>query len=1073
MTMPQITLQPSRPRAKTVLAVQMLVARTAWLDGRQFWRDGNVSWETAEESVVPDGAVLSRAQRHLNKIVGFPKAADLAVGDSAAWLSDRRERLELAKLLRDLPKPDIQELAQKARRRDPAVAVDLSRLLIAEALCLNALPESPCAALAALGKPAIPAIIEVLLDVQTPAAARALAALTLGAISRALDPREARLLPALTDPWQARAFGWGCQSDLPVHPVFVVTLLAESDEIARRGCRSVEGSSPPSLWVQMLRELLADGLPPITLVKLSEAANEAETVLERMRNVRAVLPDPQKQWDRRQIAETLRAERQTTIQALAEAVAAYVWLSRDPEVVHLITGFLRRMLALTADLAPSPEPAAAVLEQALTVTRMGLKLPPARQRDYWELLTEQYSAFWDPETLPVDPKPHRAVSKLRSWLHTAQVTHISPLRRLLTAAQDRATVAAIFDLGVQVTLAEQTWTDPDHYKIFVTLAADLTLKPNEYFVWELCRLLDYFPYAREARPYFQALFQPLRSLTPALRRHVFETLLDEAGLTRQAVRQHLPRMISLLPALSRRAAAEVVDPEAGRWCACGPVFAAALALVQSVPDQAKERLERLLSVLPATEWQKRDYRQAASLRTGLTLAVTLCANDAERFSSAVQAATLHRFRQEQSQVEAGLSLVKRFPALRQPLAHLFARQPQRVAELLVRLGLTSRLSTDIQPLLAGLEPQAAWEDMPGTAFPVFLHPTRHWWTLHQQMPDLTEAANAYRHAQWVLNQSQEMPAGVRRALDRPRRIEKELTHLEGVLAADLNRSGIAARVAKLRGLLEDKARLADEIGADVRERLPQVAAEAQFAAIESQVLACYRTRLEAVAGPLPPETALTEDLLNATLLTVDIRQNRKLLLHLLRAHLSGDLGWRERHPANQEFLASLTAHGVDTAVWLSEFPRRYSCAGVTGGRVHLRLEQDPLHVLQMGNHFGTCLSFGDVNSFSTVANACELNKRVLYARDSGGHVVGRKLLGITAEGEMVGFHTYCSLTDETCNQALQEVFRHYCTLFADRCRLPMADTGTVPTLFAEAWYDDYAVAWAAGDTDVPPVFLTK
>ena len=50
----------------------------------------------------------------------------------------------------------------------------------------------------------------------------------------------------------------------------------------------------------------------------------------------------------------------------------------------------------------------------------------------------------------------------------------------------------------------------------------------------------------------------------------------------------------------------------------------------------------------------------------------------------------------------------------------------------------------------------------------------------------------------------------------------------------------------------------------------------------------------------------------------------------------------------------------------------------------LRLETDLLRILQMGNYMGTCLSLGGGNAFSTVANACDLNKRVLYAANGAG-----------------------------------------------------------------------------------------
>src|SRR5262249_11157810 len=126
-------------------------------------------------------------------------------------------------------------------------------------------------------------------------------------------------------------------------------------------------------------------------------------------------------------------------------------------------------------------------------------------------------------------------------------------------------------------------------------------------------------------------------------------------------------------------------------------------------------------------------------------------------------------------------------------------------------------------------------------------------------------------------------------------------------------------------------------------------------------------------------------------------------------------------------------------------------------------ERDPLSILQMGNYFDTCLSFGGINAFATVANACELNKRVVYATDGAGRVVGRKLIGLNEEGALIGFHTYSALTDQTGNEALRTVFRRYLQDFAARCGLQLADAGRVPTLFAGAWYDDGVVPWNEDD----------
>lgn len=269
-----------------------------------------------------------------------------------------------------------------------------------------------------------------------------------------------------------------------------------------------------------------------------------------------------------------------------------------------------------------------------------------------------------------------------------------------------------------------------------------------------------------------------------------------------------------------------------------------------------------------------------------------------------------------------------------------------------------------------------------------------------------------------------------------------------------------------------RARLAkhDELLAGVRqeaaERLAQVAAEAQLAASECLVAGCFRARLAEVVGALPEGWAFDDDLSNATVLTAHIRENRKLLWRLLRAHMSGDRQWRERHPANAVFLRQLAARGVDVRAWLAAQPRVYACASAGGGRVRLYAEREPLRILQMGNYFGTCLSSDGVNAFSAVANACELNKRVLYATEgaegpgSSARVDGRQLIAISAEGKLVGFRVYTGLTDRRGDEALRKLFRRYVAAFAARCGLELADDGTVPTLFAESWYDDGIVPWA-------------
>lgn len=175
---------------------------------------------------------------------------------------------------------------------------------------------------------------------------------------------------------------------------------------------------------------------------------------------------------------------------------------------------------------------------------------------------------------------------------------------------------------------------------------------------------------------------------------------------------------------------------------------------------------------------------------------------------------------------------------------------------------------------------------------------------------------------------------------------------------------------------------------------------------------------------------------------------RRALALRLFALRCGPPPWDLRDaPQNRAFLESL--HRLDWAPWIDgvgtltlESPRR----------LHLALEDDPLEVFRMGGHFQTCLSPGAMNYFSVFSNAADINKRVLYARDDAGKVVGRCLLAITATGGMLRFEAYRH--DGSLD------FDRICTDFAGdlarRMGTGLVSTGRVPPLVAADWYDDGA-----------------
>jgi len=185
----------------------------------------------------------------------------------------------------------------------------------------------------------------------------------------------------------------------------------------------------------------------------------------------------------------------------------------------------------------------------------------------------------------------------------------------------------------------------------------------------------------------------------------------------------------------------------------------------------------------------------------------------------------------------------------------------------------------------------------------------------------------------------------------------------------------------------------------LREKLERRVLLARVKAWASALRAELCDRLERqLGGVVPPgwsEDAGTLRLI-AHLLALSGRA-RRVALRILGAR-RGDPPWDPRDAAaNRRFLDGLGRRGIDMTPWVDgigavEFvatdggpPRQVEGRRRDSDRVlSLELEDDPLEVFLMGERFHTCLSVGDDNFFSVVANAADINKRVVHARDSRG-----------------------------------------------------------------------------------------
>jgi hypothetical protein len=204
----------------------------------------------------------------------------------------------------------------------------------------------------------------------------------------------------------------------------------------------------------------------------------------------------------------------------------------------------------------------------------------------------------------------------------------------------------------------------------------------------------------------------------------------------------------------------------------------------------------------------------------------------------------------------------------------------------------------------------------------------------------------------------------------------------------------------------------------------------------------------------PIGSALVDrEALSALALLQDAAKNRRGLRRFLRAYLNGDSDHLLRHPATLEWTRRHSR--IDLGLWTRGLERRVRAPD--GREVVIRLEQDALEALKMGPYVGSCLGLGGGLSYSAAAVVLDVNKQVLYARDSQGSVIGRQLVAISDADELVPF----SLYPESAPEWLRLAFDQYDTELATALRISRIDPTKqydVEHVLSHDWWDDGA--WA-------------
>ena len=123
------------------------------------------------------------------------------------------------------------------------------------------------------------------------------------------------------------------------------------------------------------------------------------------------------------------------------------------------------------------------------------------------------------------------------------------------------------------------------------------------------------------------------------------------------------------------------------------------------------------------------------------------------------------------------------------------------------------------------------------------------------------------------------------------------------------------------------------------------------------------------------------------------------------------------------------------------------------GRITLSVESDPFEILFMGEYgFASCLSLRGSNAWSAVSNAIDVDKTVVWAKEPGGNMVGRRLVALTPGG-VVMFRTYVNRH----GLALDGAFDAFVGEYAACCGTKVARGGRPGPLLSDRWYDDGAL----------------
>ncbi len=1047
--------RPQR-RASKKINVRKLIASLDWLDGQPVWRDGRVRWSRNETIFSPSEREVARARTALTLLCQQNAQSYRHVPELTRLLDARKAGLEQANQLVGLHAPDLQSLCSSSRHRNPAAARRLVELLAAEVLCCEPLPTSPASAISRSWPLGRDAVEELMLDVAKPTALRALAALIWGAREVLPAPRVG------TCPWIRRAGNYGCALGLPRAPGMVVlALMRATVERAKELDDLIVADGSMGLDETTLRQLLARDVPVGEILKVARLVASMSCPLPAYPGPLVARVNPQSPLTKQSLQGW--TELRDKVRYAARGLIVRICLHMERGAYEALVDFQRwhdqvfaRTLATMEHIQICPSKndirrhEAQVLEEfrELGVTLLELYGRLGGSLELWRGLDTLTRAARD-TCLPLTP-PCRQELPVSQWFplwRKAIGSVLTQLDKVLDLAEIHGweRTAKVVEVG-EVSIV--------HGSEFSTAWLDVALN-----------LVQWCGTRSEYKELYAVAFWRDELVDAESGAGIAKILMDALGQVDtsrrpQILRELLYSKFSLVkdPA-DIRAGLQYLLPACDEWDGCGDYRWE--ALMDTVWDAAAhartrdwcqpallERLELVRAIARRDMFSltEHNWSQVGEWRDICNVAAQLGEADHELFGRLQRILWTHRARSvDWHHVAEGTRFWLQCPDTRKILVTALERWPKKTVDFLAVSRQIELFPPEFKGLLGDVAPMESVQILDC------------WQPVIAMSSSLEFMARRYCAARQVLNEEVRPPGGLIDIIRLERKLADEMVALQHRLDVGVVPANCEMRVASLEAQLGDPGELRERILREATEYLSNRVAEVEFQALVDRFNKSIWMRYSQLSGGVQiDDTEQAANLLNASLLSLDVRPNRKWLRAMLRAHAEGRTDWRRNVVENDNFLRAMESQGKVTELWLGCFDRHYTLP--SGERVSLQVEMDPLHTLQMGNYFGTCLSLGGCNSDSAVANAVELNKRVVFARTERGKYVGRQLVGLNEDGRLVGFRVY-DTSGPSEHSPLKVLFYRFGCEFAARCGLEMADEGEVPVLFVRDWWDDGVEPW--------------